>query len=90
VDSLAHREATDSNLVWEPPERTWHQRADAQLPQASLWQAQEKLHGARPQDRLREVSRLKEELALAPQEQADAPAPWQRLGSAQENSSRPP
>jgi hypothetical protein len=80
----------DSNLVWEPPERTWRQRADARLQPASLRQAREKLHGARPQDRLRAASRLKEELALAPPEQADAQAPWQQLGSAQENSSRPP
>jgi len=44
------------------------------------------LHGAR----LRAALRMQEELALAQKEQADAPASWQRLGLALENSSRPP
>jgi hypothetical protein len=48
------------------------------------------LHGARPHDLLRAASRLKEELALAQQEQVDASASWQQLGLAQENSSRAP
>jgi hypothetical protein len=56
------------------------------MQQASLRQAREKLHGARP----RAASRLREELALAQQEQADAPALWQQLGLARENSSRAP
>lgn len=40
--------------------------------------------------RLRAASRLQEEPAVAQQEQADAPAPWQRLGLALENPSRAP
>jgi hypothetical protein len=55
----------------------------AQQQQASLTQAQERLHGARPQAQLRAASR-QQELAVAPVGQADAPAAWQRLGSAQE------
>ena len=76
----------DSNLVWAPSAQTWRQQAASRQQQASLRQARVKLHGAR----LRAALRLQEELALAQQEQADAPALWQRLGLAQENSSRPP
>jgi hypothetical protein len=80
----------DSNLVWAPSAQTWRQRAASRLQQASLRQAREKWHGARPRARLRAASRPREELALAPQEQADAPEPSQQLGLALENSSRAP
>jgi hypothetical protein len=53
VDSLAHRVATDSSSVWEAPVPTSRLRASARKQQASLRQAQEMLHGARPQERLR-------------------------------------
>jgi hypothetical protein len=53
ADSLAHREATDSNLVWAPQEQVYRRQAASRLQQASLRQAQEKLRGARPRARLR-------------------------------------
>jgi hypothetical protein len=73
VDSPARREATDSNSVWEAPAPTSCLRADAQPQQASLTRAQQKLHGELRRERLRAPSR-RQELAVAPEEQADAPA----------------
>jgi len=83
VDSLAHREAVGSNSVWEAPALPLLQRTDAQQ-QASLRRAQEMLHGAPQQARLRASSRQQEELAVAPREHADVPAASQRLGLARD------
>jgi len=58
---------------------------DGRKQQASLRQAHEMLHGARPQARLRAASRL-QELALAPEKHVGAPAAWQQLGLAREKS----
>jgi hypothetical protein len=53
--------------------------------QASLKRAQQKLHGAQPQERLRAASALpQQELALVLEEEVDASAPWQQLGWARE------
>jgi hypothetical protein len=84
ADSLAHREAADSNSVWEAPALPLRQPTDAQQ-QASLRRAQEKLGGAPPQARLRVSSRQQEELEVAPQEHVDELAAWrQRLGLARD------
>ncbi len=50
-DLLALQEAMDSNSVWDPLARTWHQRVGAQPQQALLMQVQEMLHGVRVQSR---------------------------------------
>jgi len=93
VDLLAHREATDSNSVWELPAPSWRQRADeSQQRQASLRQALEKSRVAWPQEWLRAASR-QQELAVLPEQQLDARVawpPWQRLGLAQVKSLRAP
>jgi hypothetical protein len=69
ADLLAHREATDSSLVWEPQEPALPQRAGA--PQRQVWPrqqlAQEKLRVARPPARQRAASRW-QELGAALQE----------------------
>jgi hypothetical protein len=84
ADSLAHREAMDSNLVWEAPALPLRPRTNAQQ-QASLRRAQEMWRGAPPQARLRASSRQQEELAVAPEEHVDALAAWrQRLGLARD------
>jgi len=90
ADSLARREAADSNSVWEPPELASRLRADAQQ-QASLRQAREMLHGARPQARVREASRQQQELAGVARERVDAqPAVLRRPGLPREKSLRVP
>jgi hypothetical protein len=70
ADLLAHREATDSSLVWEPQARALLQRAGAPQ-QRQVWprqqQAQEKLRVARPPARQRAASRW-QELGAALQE----------------------
>ena len=78
MDSLAHRVAADSSSVWEALAPTLRLRASARQQQASLRQAQEMLHGARPQERQRV------ELAVAPEGQGDAPTVWQLLGLTQD------
>jgi hypothetical protein len=84
ADSLARREAVDSNWVWEAPARPLRQRPDAQQ-QASLRRAQEMWRGVPPQARLRAFSRQQEELAVAPEEHVDALAAWrQRPGLARD------
>jgi hypothetical protein len=85
ADSLAPREAVDSNSVWEAPALPLRQRTDALLQQVSLRRAQEMLRGAPPQARLRASSRQQEGLAVAPGEHVDALAAWrQRLGLARD------
>jgi hypothetical protein len=64
VDSLARREAADSNSAWEPPALASRLRADAQQ-QASLRQAREMSHGARQQAQVRAASRQQQEPAAA-------------------------
>jgi len=69
ADLLAHREATDSSLVWEPQARALLQRAGAPQ-QRQVWprqQAQEKLRVARPLARQRAASQ-RQELGAALQE----------------------
>jgi len=78
ADSLAHREAADSNSVWEAPAQPLRQQTDALLQQASLRRAQEMWRGAPPQARLRAPSRQQEELAVAPEEHVDALAAWRK------------
>jgi hypothetical protein len=61
--------------------------------QASLKRAQQKLHGAQPQERLRAASALPQQeiaLALEVEKQADAPVALQQLGWAREKSSAAP
>jgi hypothetical protein len=87
VDSLAHREVTDSSSVWEAP--TSRLRAVARTQRFSLRQALQKLHGVRPQALLRAASK-QQELAVTPGELVDAPAAWLRLDLAQEKSLRAP
>lgn len=90
VDSLAHPEVADSNSVWEAPAQASRHQAAAWQLQASLKRAQETLRDAPPRVRLRAASRQQEELAVAPQEPADAQAAWQQPGLAQEKLLLPP
>jgi hypothetical protein len=81
VDSHAHREATDSNSVWEVQARVWPQQADAQAQRQQTLPMQatpEKWHGAPRQDELREASRWPQLRQAAQEKQAAAPAAWQR------------
>jgi hypothetical protein len=84
ADSHAHREAVDSNSVWEPSAKASRLLAHARPLQASVSQAQEKLRVERSQERLQAALRLQAELAVAPQEQLDALAAWQQLRAARE------
>ena len=87
-DLHAHQEATDSNSVWEPPARTWHQLVDAQPQQVLLSQVQEMLHGVRLQARARAVSQSQVEHVEPLQEHVDAQEAWRLLDLAQEKSLR--
>jgi hypothetical protein len=75
----------DSNSVWEAPVPSSRLRVDARQQQAWLRQAQEKLHGARLP-----AASQQQELAVAPEEQVDAPTAWQQPCLAQEESLRAP
>jgi hypothetical protein len=82
VDLLAHREVTDSNLVWEPPGALSGLPAAVPRPQqASEKQAQRKLDVAELAVRPRAAS-PQQEFVLMLQEQPDEPVSWQQLGRA--------
>ena len=87
VDLLAHREAVDSNSVWEAPVALSVQPVVAGMQQAWPEQAQQKLHAAPGQARPQAAS-LRQEAALAAEKQADAPAAWQPLDSPGEKPSQ--
>jgi hypothetical protein len=71
---------------------TSRQPVDAQPPQVSRNQAQEKRHGARFRPQAREVSQPPEMvqattvLAAAPEQRVDAPEAWPQPGLAREKS----
>jgi hypothetical protein len=72
VDSLVHREAADSNSVSEAQALVSNLRVAVRSQQASLRRAQQKLHGAQPQERSRAASALPQQeiaLALVPEKQ---------------------
>jgi len=76
----------DSNSVWDPLARTWHQRVGAQPQQALLMQVQEMLHGVRLQSRAASLPQV--EHVEVQQEHVDAQEAWRRLDLAQEKSLR--
>jgi hypothetical protein len=93
ADLLAHQAATDSNSVSEVPAQVSNLRAAVRPKQASWKQAQQKLHAARRRERVRASSALPPQelaLALAPEEEADAPATWRQPGWAREIPSAAP
>jgi hypothetical protein len=93
ADLLARREAADSNSVWEAPEQVSAPQVDVRPRQASLRRAQQRLHGARLQERLQAAAALPQlEPALAQllEKQAAAPAAWQPPGWALEKLSAAP
>jgi hypothetical protein len=82
VDSLAHREATDSNLVWEAQEGPSGLPQVAVRPpvQASPTRATQKSDGVRPQARPQAASR-QQGLSLALEKQLDARQALQQLAA---------
>jgi hypothetical protein len=87
ADLLARLEAAGSNSVWEAPAQVSAPQVAVRPRQVSLRRAQQRLHGARLQERLQAASALPQQgpaLARLSERQVDVPAPWQPPGLALE------